>query len=466
MLISFRTANFLSFNDEVEFSMLAGQPRQLPSHVIHHGEGRSQIDILKSAVIYGANASGKSNLIKAMDFARNIIVNGLKSETTFNKHFRLDPTNIDKPTKFEFEFKLDEKIYAYGFSIYLASQKFKSEWLVEVGKTTDKAIFEREVLENGQSKFKVHLKLTGKIKTRFAVYQDDVMENQLFLTELSDKNFQEIEGFEVFSQTILWLKEGLVFVYPNSKFSGLDFIGSRKEQKEIFCNYLNHFKTGVSNVSTFELSIDEVLGKFSSKVIDNAISKLNRNGQIITLIPQNKNEKISILRDEEGHVKFGRLVTKHNDNKGNEIDFELEEESDGTRRILDLIPILSLNQQNKTFIIDEIDRSLHPELTRKLLEIFYTTTEGVESQLIVTTHESSLLDLNLLRRDEIWFAEKNEHGESHFYSLEEFKPRHDIELRKAYLLGRFGAIPFISDVNSLGWTKNTLKNTTQPTPTV
>ena len=461
MLISFRTANFLSFNDEVEFSMLAGQPRQLPSHVIHHGEGRSQIDILKSAVIYGANASGKSNLIKAMDFARNIIVNGLKSETTFNKHFRLDPTNIDKPTKFEFEFKLDEKIYAYGFSIYLVSQNLISEWLVEVGKTTDKPIFEREVLENGQSKFKVHLKLTGKIKTRFDVYQEDVLDNQLFLTELSDKNLKNEKNINVFIAAITWFME-IQIIFPNHTLNMFSFKNLNTSDKAQFIEVLKDFDTNILNISYKKSDLDSnLIAKIPDKnLFSDAINDVSNGNSGAFTIGNND----FFLSNEKGKIQVERAVVHQSNNN---IEFEIDELSDGVRRLLDIVPILiSLKKEKAIFIIDEIDRSLHPELTRKLLEIFHTTTEGVESQLIVTTHESSLLDLNLLRRDEIWFAEKNETGESHFYSLEEFKPRHDIELRKAYLLGRFGAIPFISDVNSLGWTKNTLKNSSQPTPTV
>ena len=416
MLISFRTANFLSFNDEVEFSMLAGQPRQLPSHVIHHGEGRSQIDILKSAVIYGANASGKSNLIKAMDFARNIIVNGLKSETTFNKHFRLDPTNIDKPTKFEFEFKLDEKIYAYGFSIYLVSQNLISEWLVEVGKTTDKPIFEREVLENGQSKFKVHLKLTGKIKTRFDVYQEDVLDNQLFLTELSDKNLKNEKNINVFIAAITWFME-IQIIFPNHTLNMFSFKNLNTSDKAQFIEVLKDFDTNILNISYKKSDLDSnLIAKIPDKnLFSDAINDVSNGNSGAFTIGNND----FFLSNEKGKIQVERAVVHQSNNN---IEFEIDELSDGVRRLLDIVPILiSLKKEKAIFIIDEIDRSLHPELTRKLLEIFHTTTEGVESQLIVTTHESSLLDLNLLRRDEIWFAEKNETGESHFYSLEEFK---------------------------------------------
>ena len=163
-----------------------------------------------------------------------------------------------------------------------------------------------------------------------------------------------------------------------------------------------------------------------------------------------------VKKNDHGDLTAEKIITKHlNENGSNDIIFEFEEESDGTKRLFDLIPIIMSVKfgvfLSKTFLVDEIDRSLHPELTRKLLETFLNSNDSSQNQLILTTHESSLLDLNLLRRDEIWFVEKKKDSSSHLYSLEEFKPRFDTEIRKAYLQGRYGAIPFISDANQLGW---------------
>ena len=467
MLITFRVSNFLSFNDEVEFSMMAGQPRQLPSHVIHFGEGRSRVDILKTAVVYGANASGKSNLIKAMDFARKIIVNGLKSENTFNKHFRLDSSNQAKVSKFEFEFKTGDKVYAYGFSLHLESKKFKSEWLSEIGKTTDKPIFERAVLENGKSDFKFYLKLKGKIATRFDVYKEDILDSQLFLTELNEKNLEDIREVEGFSEAFHWLQKGLIIIFPDDVINISAFSNISEDGKIALVDIMKELKTGILGIGVKESDFDGNMAEnISDKILlNNAIKSVSGGNPGILTSDGGKNQ-YELYKDGNKIIARRPVVLQSNQL----VEFEIDELSDGTRRLFDLIPLLvpSKNSQ-KTSIIDEIDRSLHPELTRKLIEAFNIATEGVESQLIVTTHESSLLDLNLLRRDEIWFTEKNQDGESHIYSLEEFKPRHDTELRKAYLQGRFGAIPFISDANLLGWAKNNHQITTsteKPTPSV
>ena len=479
MLITFKVSNFLSFNDEVEFSMMAGQPRQLPSHVIHFGEGRSRVDILKTAVVYGANASGKSNLIKAMDFARKIIVNGLKSENTYNKHFRLDSSNQAKVSKFEFEFKTGDKVYAYGFSLHLESKKFKSEWLSEIGKTTDKPIFERAVLENGKSDFKFYLKLKGKIATRFDVYKEDILDSQLFLTELNEKNLEDIKEVEDFGEAFYWFEHDLI-ILPSTDFDVLNlsltsFIHFNQNDLK---KYFDLFNTGIFQISTKEIPFEKAEWAIKTFNLSPFIEQLKQNKDVTedAIFPfvfwfDGEQTRIAFSKTKNNEVKISQIIALTNSKKdGDVVDFEMQDLSDGTRRVLDLIPFLNVAQQDDfTFIIDEIDRSLHPELTRKLIEVFHKTTEGVESQLIVTTHESSLLDLNLLRRDEIWFTEKNQDGESHIYSLEEFKPRHDTELRKAYLQGRFGAIPFISDANLLGWAKNNHQITTsteKPTPSV
>ncbi|MDQ7033693.1 MAG: AAA family ATPase [Anaerolineae bacterium] len=147
-----------------------------------------------------------------------------------------------------------------------------------------------------------------------------------------------------------------------------------------------------------------------------------------------------------------KITTAHKvEGEDNPIYLEVSEESDGTQRLFDIIPgLMDLIDGEKVFIIDELDRSLHPHLTRNILELFLKGKNN-RSQLIVTTHEASLLNLDLLRRDEIWFIEKDRNGKSSAYSLEDFTPRKDKDIRKGYLLGRYGSIPFLSTDIALEW---------------
>jgi len=156
-----------------------------------------------------------------------------------------------------------------------------------------------------------------------------------------------------------------------------------------------------------------------------------------------------------------RLTTQHRDSLGNLIDFELDEESDGTQRLLNLAPLLfdvqhSPERSQTVYLIDELDRSLHPLLTRLYLKSFLEIDpEHNHGQLIFTTHDTNLLNLDLLRSDEVWFVEKNRAGASSMYSLAEFKPEQleelGSDLERGYLNGRFGAIPFFGDLTRLGW---------------
>lgn len=145
-------------------------------------------------------------------------------------------------------------------------------------------------------------------------------------------------------------------------------------------------------------------------------------------------------------------MTAHDSDDGEEVLFDINEESDGTQRLLDIAPgLLDIFSTEKTYIIDELDRSLHADITTSIFKAFLNNTSDIHSQLIVTTHETNLLDLELIRRDEIWFVQKNKQGESSLYSLEEYQPRFDKDVRRGYLAGRFGGIPMLPNFDNLSW---------------
>lgn len=439
MLITFRVSNFLSFYEEAEFSMLAGQVKLKGNHVT--ALGKNKPDALKVALIYGANASGKSNLLKAIDFARRILLYGIHKIMVKNLSFRFEKEAETKPSKFEFEIKIGEKTYAYGFSLILSSKTFSEEWLFEVKKSGDKPIFERVILADGRSKMTTSPSFRGALASRFQVYVNDLKNDQLLLQELHDKRG---DAFLTFASLFNWFKEQLVVFYPESDYQRLGQILQGETKKE-FSEYLHYFKTGIEDVDV----VEEYPRDFDSEQF-HAMEPIEIDLEDLSGKPYpfgfTKMTKFAV--DKDGDYVMHHFQGKYRQKNAKElVSLNLAQESDGNRRLLDIIPLLiEMSHRPKTIFIDEIDRSLHPELTRRLLEVFIQTNQQPESQLILTTHESSLLDLSFLRRDEIWFAEKNADGESKLYSLEEFKPRFDTEVRKAYLQGRYGAIPFIGDV--------------------
>ncbi|TAG86032.1 MAG: ATP-binding protein, partial [Bacteroidetes bacterium] len=299
MLITFKICNFLSFNEDVEFSMRASNVRELGSHFIK-GKSRSEVNILKSAVIYGANASGKSNFIKAVGFAKDLILKGTSTIGGENKYFRLDNNNKNKSTKFEFEFKYNGKMYAYGIELSLKEQKIKEEWLFQLLKTTDKPIFERKVLANGKSDINIALKFDTETQNRFEVYKKDIKDTQLFLSEINDKNFDDIDNIKPFKNAFDWFQNNLMVIFPDSKPEFLSAIIDNEEVKPSFCNLLEIFGTDIKNIQTIEKDLDkqfptQLKDDFLKHLKDNNVFEIELgNGKNTLRFFKNKNEELKM----------------------------------------------------------------------------------------------------------------------------------------------------------------------------
>jgi uncharacterized protein len=430
MLIRFRVRNFLSFRDEVELSMIAGASRHHPQHVFP--AGKSGIDLLRCGVVYGANASGKSNLIKAADFARNFIRQGLKPKERIPlRPFKLDPDFSAQPAKFEFEFQQGEKCYVYGFE--LTPAKVQAEYLYEIKKSPQKMLFERRTNGDEKTEVEIGLKLPAKQKQFLQEFSSGTRPNQLFLTKCYEDN-----NVNYFNEIMSWFLN-LEIIFPGTKYQDWPFQVVARDNNVIpqIIKFLDALDTGVCDFSTEPVKLE---GTIPSEIIEDFRHDEKANIAVIT----DPKGMIFTLTREEGGLRLGKIVLKHRvQGCDSDVIFDLDEESDGTLRLLDLVPLLFL--KDKVFLVDELDRSLHPSLSYKLIELFLENP--VNSQLIVTTHESHLLDLDLLRRDEIWFMEKDRKGATSLYSLEDFTPRHDKDVRKGYLLGRFGALPWVRNVH-------------------
>lgn len=429
MLIKFNVENFLSFNKKREFSMITGKSRSHTSHVYNS----SNLSLLKSSYIYGANASGKTNFIKSVSFARKCILDGIASVNTLEKNYKLDSESLKKPTQFEFELLIEDKIYAYGFSFLLETKEVLEEWLVEVGKKDDIIIFTRDknIVENT-------LNLTDTDKIKLNVYLDDLESNSLLLEVLNKKKWEK-DDYE-FLKVLKWLKENLVIIFPNTA----NYVVEYFENTQNWLEYLDIFDIGITEISFKEREFGELpipkelKSKVSNDMATLVSDKLNNKKAILGL-----GDNFLNLYLENNMLKAKEILFKH---KGieEEVEFKFYEESDGTKRLLELLPLLKkVKCNNQTILIDELERSLHPVLVKEFLRQFYRNMEKTNSQLIITTHESRLLDLETIRRDEVWFAENSIEEGTNLYSLEEFKTRFDLKLDKAYLLGRYGGIPHI-----------------------
>lgn len=441
MLIRFVVSNFLSFDEEREFNMLAGTFKTHKHHVYSAGK----LDLLKSAAIYGANGAGKSNLIKAIEFLQDIVVEGGIKKSVNEKKFKLNKTNAEKPISFEIEFSFDKKIYSYG--VNLNHSVVTEEWLYESGVTTeDKMIFERKSTKLG----KQELKLAGKYqKTPKQKLLRELMEESLLKSgELLISKSEELK-IDAIEAVHNFITKRLIIIYPNSKFQNFipQLVFSKKFNS--FANeLLQAFDTGVTELAVESIDIDKYFGSEEVELKTEIIGQLEDGDDIIL---NGENGNVLIAKEHNKYI-VKKMLALHVNNEGQNIPFDLENESDGTKRLLDFIPAFdSMLHLDITFIIDEIDQSLHPALLKALVHKIMSD-ETTKGQLIFTTHESNLLDLEIFRQDEIWFVEKDKKtGGSQLYSLSDFKPRYDLDIRKGYLKGRFGAIPFLARLEDLKW---------------
>lgn len=429
MLIKFTVENFLSFNGKKEFSMITGKSRSHTSHVYNS----SNLSLLKSSYIYGANASGKTNFIKSLNFAKKCILNGMASVNTLEKNYKLDEDSLNRPTQFEFEILIEDKIYAYGFSFFLKTKEILEEWLVEVGKKEDINIFTRNknVVENT-------LNLTDIDKVKLNVYLDDLESNSLLLETLNKKKWEK-DDYE-FLKILKWFAENLIIIFPNTTNYVIEYF----ENTDNWVEYLKVFDIGITEICFGEREFEELpIPKELKSKISNDMATLVSDKDDTKKVVIGLGDNFLNLYLDDNKLKAKEIIFKH---KGleKEVEFKFYEESDGTKRLLELLPLLEkVKCHNQTILIDELERSLHPVLVKEFLRRFYKNMEKTNSQLIITTHESRLLDLDTIRRDEVWFAENTIEEGTNLYSLEEFKTRFDLKLDKAYLLGRYGGIPQI-----------------------
>lgn len=441
MLIRFIVQNFRSINDEIELSMIPGRVRKHPDHVVK-ASNKSGYSLLKTAVLYGANAAGKSNLVEAIRFAQTQIVKGTRAgEKIAFQRFRLDEEARSQPARFEFEIKVYDKAYAYGFEV--TPDTVHAEWLYELYKTKEsKRLFDR-ITKNNQSQVEVNKKLLGigKEDSRFLQFvAKGTRPNQLFLTECNERNVP------YFSDVINWFQKVLLVLPPPSVQANSMEMHLKGDEELI--------DTLVKSLKSFNIDISGIQLKEIKENLPSDLSELfdKMPGDMQYVVIGGSRGRIVIRRDEEGIVRAFRVVTTHKASDDSDVQFEFNEESDGTIRLIDLLSgfITSLEDE-RVFVVDELDRSLHPVLSCNFLDFFLKSTAGFPNQLIVTTHESALLDLELLRRDEIWFVDKNKKGATELYSLEEFTPRYDKDIRRGYLQGRYGAIPIVRKARELGW---------------
>lgn len=442
MLIRFVVSNFMSFKDETEFNMLPSKgngSRQLKDHI---KKTKSGVDVLKTAAIYGANASGKSNLLKAIEYLRDLVIYNNKSRLIpQSKRFRLDDNYKSKSSTFRIEFYYNEKHFDYAVEIKRG--KILNEWLYLINsvkkENSENLIFKRNNDKIVFGKIQLHKKNNLDYIKEFV--KNEITNNTLVLSLLGNR----VEGTDLFDNVFDFF-EWMKIVVPESKsFDFMQSLSTNQESRDFVEKILSNSNTGIEKIVVDEIEIDNFFSYEDTDEKNRLIDELESHIEIkkINYIPFLIGDNLHILKKIKKKYFVTVLKTKHF--ISNNL-FDFNEESDGTNRLFELIPAFEelITSKNSIYLIDEIERSMHPILAKKLLK-FYSDNSKNNSQLIFTTHESHLLDDELLRRDEIWFTEKKSDGSTELYPLSNFNPRGDKVLERGYLQGRYGGIPFLGD---------------------
>jgi AAA15 family ATPase/GTPase len=425
MLISFSVENWMSFRDKATLSMVASREKQHSERIANIP--KYKMKLLPIATIYGGNASGKTNFFKALNFAKRLVVEGTQLDSRIPiETFLLSAQEKERSVHFAFEILTDETIY--DFSFVVTDKAIIEEKLVEINVSSEKVLYHRQ---HGKPYFDISLEKDDFLHFAFRGTRD----NQLFLTNSVS---QKVDRFKPIYD---WFKYTLILLAPDTRFAPFELFADNtdplySDMNELLCQ----LDTNIARIASEETPLENIAlpekmkTRLEEDVKDNAV-----------IVISGRRENLIVSR-KEGVLHAKKLVTYHSKDDGTEAKFELEQESDGSRRIIDLLPVfleLIAQKRKKVYVIDELDRSLHPVLSEGLLEIYLQhCTEETRSQLLLTTHNALLIDQKLLRRDEMWVTERNKKGESSLYSFSEYKDvRKDKDIRKSYLQGRLGGIP-------------------------
>lgn len=419
MLIYFKVGNYKSIKDPIELNFNAAA---VSEHTDSNVIGDESMPLLKSILLYGHNASGKSKILDAFVFFRWFVINSAienqRNEIIEVESFKLNTATVGKPSFFEASFMVGELKYRYGFEA--DTDRVHKEWLLESKVTKEYPVFLRI-----EDEFQID-------KKRFANadgLEKRTRKNALFLSVASQWNVAKAEKINEWFASIFTIDGFMDEVYKNLTIDLLKDVRYSKLVNE----FIQKADLGINSIAavdmppTLQKSIKDIPDRFKNSLTE----KWKGN-------------------DEKAVFTFHKRFDEKG-NSGDNIPFLLDDqESDGTRKYFNLIGVfITAILENRLVVIDEFDARLHTLLTKSILKLFNSSQTKSKAQLLVASHDTALLDRNLLRRDQIYFVEKNKYGATEITSLVEYKPRKESPYDKNYLEGKYGAIPFIDGLESL-----------------
>lgn len=422
MLIDFKVKNYRSIKDEQSLSMVSSKQKEhLETHTFETSDP-SHMRLLKTSAIYGANAAGKSNIIKALQAMQEMVVYSAskyqRGDKLPVKPFLFDALSKDEPTEFEVFFVAEDVRYQYGFSA--TQDKIVEEWLFASPKSRAQSWFAR-ALDTKSDEASYEWQFGDKFTGKKQLWQESTRDNALFLSTAVHLNSDQLKPvFDWFDKTL--------------RITGVGGWDPKFTMK--LCQEENYKNEVLAFLRTADMDIEDI------EVEDNPNkSKAGSNRGLGSILADLERE---LQGNNPSSVKMW-----HKDNDGNKVALDLKDESDGTQKLFAFIgPWLDSLEKGHVLLIDELHDNFHPLMVKFLVDLFHSNvTNKSSAQLIFTTHETSILSQDVFRRDQIWFCEK-ENKATKLYSLVEFKPRKGVtDLEKGYLSGRYGALPFFKSIS-------------------
>lgn len=422
MLIEFRVENFLSIQDEQVLSMVASSDN---TFLTSHTNNDKKLKLLKSSILYGANASGKSNIIEALAIMKKIAIssaNGQRGDKLPIIPFLLGNED-NKPTKFEIIFIQNDTKYQYGF--ILNSEKILEEWLLIFGENNRAQKWFERIYNEKEEKY--NYSFGAKFIGSKQLWAENTRDNALFLSVAIQLNNEQLKP--VFDFFLKYIRITCTDSWNDGQEVTIDIL--RQDKQKI-----------ISYLKRADLDIEDI-------VVEE--TKLNKTNLMQENIPQEIKQMMQTDLEKGARLKKTDIKTIHTNQQGKQILFDmLELESQGTQKFFKLIgPWVEALEQGYTIVVDELNTHLHPLMTKFLVNLFHNENlNKSNAQLIFTTHDTSILNQDIFRRDQIWFCEKQNKA-TKLYPLSDFKVRKDkTNLENDYLLGRFGALPYFKEILS------------------
>ncbi len=439
MLLNFSFSNFLSYKDDVTISFEASKGINKNENVNFIGKKR----ILKGMICFGSNASGKTNIIKAIDYSSRLLFNGLNSNNS-KKYFKIN--SDDYISTFKYQFYLKDEIFNYELAVDTFNNIVKHEKLYTHKKCG--LIFDRYETDGEYEIISNYKGLKNEDKKFYDVYVSDFITNndkrfnrKFFLTEVAIRT-KSTEYFDIYKMVLRSILN-IVAIYPSTEFYDIASIIRDDQDFTKFKKLLSDYGIDITDIKEIKEDFDSIYSNLTPEEKDDRKNRILSDLNDYTTVQYHiGNGLCSFSKNDNNEIEARRLCLLHGSNDT----FEFEEESNGTKRLFDLLPLLLLEENKEDgpiILIDEIEQSLHTRITTKFIKDLLSSNNLKKGQFLITSHDVNLLEEDIFRHDQVLLIDKDENHISRIKNLKDYKIRQNKNLVNSYFMNEFGAIPLI-----------------------